>query len=78
MKKTFIFALGCAMALYANAQIHYEEAYKTHPDQTYVSGTLNEDSVHIGTWTWWHANGQVFRVGKYDNRGHKVGVWKTF
>ena len=78
MKKTLTFAFGCLLALTASAQIHYEEAYATHPDQMYVSGTLNDDSVHIGNWTWWHPNGQVFRQGKYDNQGRKVGVWRTF
>ena len=78
MKKSIILAVGCLLAFTAGAQIHYEEAYVTHPDQMYVSGTLNEDSVHIGNWTWWHPNGKVFRKGKYDNQGHKVGIWRTF
>ena len=78
MKRIFVFAVLCLGALAATAQIHYEEAYATHPDQLYVSGTLNDDSVHIGNWTWWHPNGQVFRQGKYDNQGRKTGVWRTF
>ena len=52
MKKIVFFAFGCLLACVAGAQIHYEEAYVTHPDQMYVSGTLNDDSVHIGNWTW--------------------------
>ena len=78
MKRTFIIAFMSLCALTASAQIHYEEAYRTHPDQLYVSGTLNDDSVHIGNWTWWHPNGKVFRQGKYDNQGHKTGTWRTF
>ena len=78
MKRTFIIVLMSLCASVAAAQIHYEEAYRTHPDQIYVSGTLNDDSVHIGNWTWWYPNGKVFRQGKYDNQGHRIGVWRTF
>ena len=78
MKRTIIIAIMSFCAMTAAAQIHYEETYLLHPDQMYVSGTLNDDSVHIGNWTWWHPNGQVFRQGKYDNQGHKTGVWRTF
>ena len=78
MKRAFFLAFVLMLAMSASAQIRYEVPYATHPDQMYVSGTLNEDSVHVGNWTWWHPNGKVFRQGKYDNQGRKVGVWRVF
>ena len=78
MKKTLLLAFAILLTSSLSAQIKYKQSYATHPDQTYVEGTLSDDSVHIGTWTWWHPNGKVFRQGKYDNLGHKIGVWRTF
>ncbi|MBR0072817.1 MAG: hypothetical protein IJP95_03180, partial [Bacteroidales bacterium] len=71
----FAFAL-VAFVVSASAQ-KFVKYYDEEKTQKSVEGQYS-GKTKVGDWTLYHPNGKVYQQGSYDNRGDKVGVWKTF
>ena len=71
-KRHILLTLACIATITSQGQISYQKYYDKAQKQTAVEGTLSDDSVRIGDWTWWHPSGHVYQQGHYDSHGKNV------
>jgi antitoxin component YwqK of YwqJK toxin-antitoxin module len=94
MKKLITLALFLCASTWAFAQYNHVEVgpngNKTEEGQYNANPGINAgDSkaviaqkmsviYKIGTWRYWHENGQLAAEEQYDNSGNPTGIWKTW
>ena len=77
MRRDILVVLAAMMLpLGAAAQKPYQKKYN-NSDQSSVEGTLNDQGLRTGNWTWWYPDGRVSQQGSYVN-GERVGVWTSY
>ena len=77
MKSPVLFTtlLLCFAAMQAQTKV-FTEYWSNGTKAT--EGTLNQDNIRTGEWTWFHENGNKQTEGSYDDKGNKVGIWTSY
>ena len=77
MKSPILFTtlLLCFAAMQAQTKV-FTEYWSNGTKAT--EGTLNQDNIRTGEWTWFHENGNKQTEGSYDDKGNKIGIWTSY